>query len=67
MRLPTSAALTNSVILNLFQDPFLRTSGLCGDKQIGGMGTYPAGSELAARWALKQVQGDDAVNGALRG
>jgi hypothetical protein len=67
----TNLNLTNPVTLNLFQGPSLRKPGARGRKQAEGLGAYLANTALAARWTLKQVQGDDGfydiVSGAFRG
>ena len=57
------ALLSNPVILNLFQDPFL-SADRCAFGQSGARVLLKSAQpELAARWALKQVQGDEKVEG----
>jgi hypothetical protein len=55
----------NSVILNLFQDPFLGLPGARWSKASRAAGSKPAQAVQAARWILKQVQDDEENNTGL--
>jgi hypothetical protein len=55
MRTPS----TTPVILNLFQDPFLRTRRSVVGKRGGAVVLSSAATGNAARWVLKQVQDDE--------
>jgi len=57
------ALSTTPVILNLFQDPFLRTRRSVVGKRGGAVVPANAETGYAARWALKLVQGDDEGEG----
>ena len=48
-----------SFTLNLFQGPFLRTDPSAERQQGRSVGSLSAPTALPARWALKQVQGDE--------
>ena len=61
---------SNTVILNVFvqarlrlQDPFPVFNRSVVKKQNGGVAPLLEGPARAARWALKQVQGDDIGEG----
>jgi len=65
--LATNPTPTKPVTLNLFQGPFRPTTGAWVRNPNRGLDSYPASTALAARWTLKQVQGDEAESGVLRG
>ena len=60
MRTPS----TTPVILNLFQDPFLRTRRSVVGKRGGAVVLSGATTWNAAGWVLKQVQDDEEVRAA---
>jgi hypothetical protein len=49
----------NPVILNLFQDPFLRTLRSVVGVRDGAVTLSSSTTEDAARWVLNQVQDDE--------
>ena len=55
----TSLKPNNSVTLNLFQGPFLRTNRRADRQQDRVVCSLSAPTALPARWTLKQVQGDE--------
>ena len=55
----------NTVILNLFQDPFLRTVRSMIGQRDRAAGRSSATPERGSRWALKQVQGDEKRKGGV--
>ncbi len=67
MNLATHSTPTNPVTLNLFQGPSGRKSGASrrGTQTLGLLAITRSGGGV--KWALKQVQGDDELSGALRG
>jgi hypothetical protein len=55
----SGAIYPTPVILNLFQDPFLRALRSVVGKRNGAIALSSAAAGDAARWVLKQVQDDD--------
>jgi hypothetical protein len=55
---------TTAVILNSFQDPFLRSRRSMVGRNNGAVARPERASAVEARWMLKQVQHDDAVREA---
>ena len=54
---------TNSVILNLFQDPSRRKFGASGGGTLITGSLPVANSSCGDKWALKRVQGDEEKEG----
>ncbi len=67
MNAATHTNLSGSVTLNLFQGPLGHTHGLLRKGNQPAAWCAKARSALAAKWTLKQVQGDDFGKGAVRG
>ena len=60
-----SPNLPEAVTLNSFQGPFLGLARITVRRRDRALSSLSATTERAARWTLKQVQGDDEVRLAL--